>query len=415
MIFDKTKELLKEFNGEEYENTIVNNMQYAIESKNLIKQSLQNKGSEITDKTVFRDYYKEIDKLNEWQSQLDWWDIKKIIQEDTEDYPAKAIFLLSDLMPSEKFSFDLEHNYIVKIKTSDGVEYTSSSTHTWDLSQDKECSKGYKTRYIIVYFSQRECNINYNLIDVNLKNELLYAVFLNANCEINLGSGSCFMQSAALKLIDNINSKLIIPSNNVFSGCVSLQKLSEIIMRNNNLKFSELYNLKEMSITLESPDKNKLDGDNILYSMTKLENVDFLENITFSNFKSALQYCRSLKKIPYIDISEVTDCSSSLFQLGVLEKIEALDFNSNTNFSNFLQGAYNLREIKKISNIKASGFSLYSSQLVSHDTLLRVLNALYDYSSEEETVYRITLGSTNLKKLTDEEKQIATDKGWTLS
>ena len=48
---------------------------------------------------------------------------------------------------------------------------------------------------------------------------------------------------------------------------------------------------------------------------------------------------------------------------------------------------------------------------ISHDSLVRVLNSIQTLS-ESKT---LTLGSTNLAKLTDEEKQIAIDKGWTLA
>ena len=48
------------------------------------------------------------------------------------------------------------------------------------------------------------------------------------------------------------------------------------------------------------------------------------------------------------------------------------------------------------------------------DSLLSLFNALKDYSSEGGT-YTCTIGSTNLAKLTDEQKAIATNKGWTLA
>ena len=130
IITQETKELINEFNGELTKDTIVDNLNYAIESKNLLKQSLQNKGAEIDDSTPFREYANTVDELDEWKPNPDWWDIKKIVQEDTEDYPAKAIFLLSDFFPDEKFGIpiDITKNTIAKIKTSDGKEYTNFST-----------------------------------------------------------------------------------------------------------------------------------------------------------------------------------------------------------------------------------------------------------------------------------------------
>ena len=54
--------------------------------------------------------------------------------------------------------------------------------------------------------------------------------------------------------------------------------------------------------------------------------------------------------------------------------------------------------------------SLSASTKLTKQSLLNVLNALETIS----TSLTITLGATNLAKLTEEEKAIATDKGWTL-
>lgn len=48
---------------------------------------------------------------------------------------------------------------------------------------------------------------------------------------------------------------------------------------------------------------------------------------------------------------------------------------------------------------------------LTHDSLMVIINGLQTVT----TTQKLTLGATNLAKLTDEEKQIATDKGWTLA
>ena len=47
---------------------------------------------------------------------------------------------------------------------------------------------------------------------------------------------------------------------------------------------------------------------------------------------------------------------------------------------------------------------------VSHDSLIRVLNSIPTVTESRS----LKLGNTNIAKLTDEEKKIATDKGWNL-
>lgn len=64
--------------------------------------------------------------------------------------------------------------------------------------------------------------------------------------------------------------------------------------------------------------------------------------------------------------------------------------------------------------IGQNGLDLHWSTLLTYDSLMSIINALADYS-ESGTTYTVTLGTENLAKLTDAEKAIATEKGWTLA
>ena len=61
-------------------------------------------------------------------------------------------------------------------------------------------------------------------------------------------------------------------------------------------------------------------------------------------------------------------------------------------------------------NFKVS-FDLSPCKKLTHDSIMVVINGLQTVT----TTQKLTLGTTNLAKLTDEEKKIATDKGWTLA
>ncbi len=58
-------------------------------------------------------------------------------------------------------------------------------------------------------------------------------------------------------------------------------------------------------------------------------------------------------------------------------------------------------------------FDFKQSTKLTHESLMSIINALKD-CSETGTTNTCSLGSTNLAKLTDAEKAIATQKGWTL-
>lgn len=73
-------------------------------------------------------------------------------------------------------------------------------------------------------------------------------------------------------------------------------------------------------------------------------------------------------------------------------------------------GCTNLETITGAIGLTVS-FDLSSCTKLTHDSLMNVLNGLRTVTGKKT----LTLGSTNLAKLTDEEKAVATAKGWTLA
>ena len=61
-------------------------------------------------------------------------------------------------------------------------------------------------------------------------------------------------------------------------------------------------------------------------------------------------------------------------------------------------------------NFKVS-LSLGASNQLTHDSIMVVINGLQTVT----TTQKLTLGTENLAKLTEADKKIATDKGWTLA
>ncbi len=77
---------------------------------------------------------------------------------------------------------------------------------------------------------------------------------------------------------------------------------------------------------------------------------------------------------------------------------------------NFFSACTELMEIHGGIYAKIS-FSLSDCTKLTHESLMNVINSLQQVDSQKS----LSLGSTNLAKLTDDEKAIATAKGWTLA
>lgn len=305
-----------------------------------------------------------------WQPQPDWWDIDSILANDTENYSGKVIILIPDYAPT---SIIQTGPFTIKpsmAKTSDGTTYnnvSSNITHTWDTTKDRTCSLGYKTRYVILYYNSSEMNFGHNQASYDLWKSALY-IIINGITISSMANGNIFTNSNLLECL-KITNGLLKPSNLTLGGTLKLKKIIGL-------------------------DTSLVTNMNNFCSSNGL--------VSYNDFWKDYQ----------IDTSKVTSFSGA-FNTSGLRYIPSLDFNSATNINNMFNTS-TIITINEIKNIKISGINLKTSTLLNHDTLIRFLNALYDYSSSSNT-YTLTLGNTNLAKLTSAEIQIGTDKGWTIN
>ena len=81
-----------------------------------------------------------------------------------------------------------------------------------------------------------------------------------------------------------------------------------------------------------------------------------------------------------------------------------------TNLVNVFSNCTSLTTITGNPNFKVS-LSLSACKNLTHASLMVVINGLQTVTETQ----KLTLGTENLAKLTEADKKIATDKGWTLA
>ena len=119
--------------------------------------------------------------------------------------------------------------------------------------------------------------------------------------------------------------------------------------------------------------------------------------------------CSSLTTIPQLNTSNVKDTSAMFVSCYALTTIPALDMNNVDYATNMFNNCGNLKSIL-MTNIGAN-LDISGSTKFERENLLTILNNLKTVT----TTQTLTMGATNLAKLTDEDKAIATNKGWTLA
>ena len=140
-----------------------------------------------------------------------------------------------------------------------------------------------------------------------------------------------------------------------------------------------------------------------------IENIPEFDTSSLTNASNMFNGCRKIKTIPLLNTSKVTNASYMFSGCYELTTVPALDFSSVTNLDGAFNSCNNLKSILA-TGIKVN-FNIVSSSNFEREDLVTILNNLATVTNNRS----INMGTTNLLKLTDEDKAIATAKGWTLT
>lgn len=134
--------------------------------------------------------------------------------------------------------------------------------------------------------------------------------------------------------------------------------------------------------------------------------------------------CSSITEIPELDTSNVITMWYMFFKCTSLTTVPMLDASKIINVYNMFNNCSSLVTLGGLKNLGMSyptnyidnaselTLNLSDSPLLTHDSLMNVINNLYDIKSKGVKRQTLQLGNTNKAKLTAEEIAIATNKGW---
>lgn len=260
-----------------------------------------------------------------------------------------------------------------------------------------------------------------------------------------LGTNFSYMFSGCSKLteVPYFDTSRGTNLSSMFSGCSALESIPP-------LNFSSVdkceYIFQNCKAMKETPDVSlKGDADYAFYSCSSLSRLsDGFDCSEVTSFSSGFRNT-NLVEVPSLSLKKIDGDLASLFdECSSLEKVGVIDLGSTQgayfrysfsgcsklhtiegirfyctalsatggHFNNTFTGCSELVNLTFDGQIRHAGLNLAPCPKLSHDSLMSVINALYDYSSSTST-YKVTFGSENLAKLTEEEKLIMDAKGWT--
>jgi hypothetical protein len=163
----------------------------------------------------------------------------------------------------------------------------------------------------------------------------------------------------------------------------------------------------------------------------KLETLPLFDTSKGTNFSGMFRDAMNIVNIPAFNTSSGTTFTQMFNNARKINNLPEFDFSSATNISSMFYNCYALVNCEGFKDLgkaylttTSANNSNYTLNLsactgLTEQSLINVLNGLYDIATKGCNTQKCTIGSTNLKKLTSEAGQQALAnaqaKGWTVS
>ena len=206
-----------------------------------------------------------------------------------------------------------------------------------------------------------------------------------------------------IKKIPLIDTSNVTNMNSMFSACKELRNIPQ-------LNTSAVTNM-----------------NNTFYDCGYLKTIPQLDTSNVTSMYYMFGNCSSLTTIPQLDTSNTTSVRNMFSLCQQLIEIPQLDLSKVTNVEQAFMWCYALTTLGGFQNLgmaydtsKSANYTYYrldlsTSPKLTHDSLMNVINGLYDIANKGCNAQQLILGSTNLAKLTAEEIAIATNKGFNVN
>ena len=200
--------------------------------------------------------------------------------------------------------------------------------------------------------------------------------------------------------------------SHMFHNCDKIETFPVIDTSRVTNMSSMFNNCRYNLVTVPEMDTSQVtDMSYMFYYCWGISSIPSLNTSKVTNMSNMFGSCHT-KSIPEMDTSQVTDMSYMFFDCVYLTGIPEMNVSQVTNMENmFWLCSDSITDLGGFVELKIN-LDLSPCTALTHDSLMNVINKAADVTASPAT---LTLGSDNLAKLSDEEKAIATGKGWTLA
>ena len=173
--------------------------------------------------------------------------------------------------------------------------------------------------------------------------------------------------------------------------------------------FAEYTGTSVVGLIKKTDTSNVRDMSSMFYNAQHLETIPELDTHNATDISYMFNECSRLTTVPELDTSRVTQMRNMFTRCYALTTVPALNASKATDMYGMFSSC------TQLTSIGLYGFTRSISitdTALGHDAIVAFLNqAGTAYNSSQ----KITMGADKLALLSDEEKAIATNKGWTLA
>ena len=206
-------------------------------------------------------------------------------------------------------------------------------------------------------------------------------------------------------LIQPSDTENVTNMSRVFEGCSNLTEIPLLNTSKAENMPGMFYDCSALTTIPQLDTSKVVDMLGMFNGCTNLTSIPLLDTSNITNMNYMFNSCVSLATIPQLDTSKVTSMNYMFSECNALTTVPALDVSMVSSFTRTFHNCTNLKSIL-MTNIGVD-FSIVDSTKFEREDLLVILNNLKTVTSSKT----LTMGPTNLAKLTDEDKAIATNKG----
>lgn len=235
-----------------------------------------------------------------------------------------------------------------------------------------------------------------------------------------------FYSCSSLKTIPLINTSKVTEMGSMFNNCTSLESvptLNTANVRNMGSMFFQCNKLKTIPLLDTS---NVTDMNQMFIRCTGLLEIPALDTSKVTNMREMFNSCNVLVNAPQFNTENLTNMAYMFTYCSKLKTIPEFNCHKVTSISSAFNGCtalttlggfLNFGEALPTTTAANNGnwqITLTQSTKLTHDSLMNVINKLYDIATKGCKTQRLNIGATNMAKLTEEEVAVATGKGWTV-